>query len=114
MCPVPQVPRGSIGSSDEQTTGGVEPSQDSGVSPPELSRAVISAIAEADGALSIRDIENRVGESLGSIGSEPIEQEVHALERMGIVQRATETSRSYRLSEGGSDIAQGIRILSQT
>lgn len=85
---MPRVRPASTGSAGQQTAHGEEPPHDSGIAPPELSRAVISAIAEADGSLSIRDIENRVGESLGSIGAEPIEQEVHALESMGIVMRA--------------------------
>lgn len=110
---MPEIPQASISPSGGSTSQDAEPVQDSGVTPPELSRAVISAIAEADGALSIRDIENRVGERLGSIGAEPIEQEVHALEGMGIVIRADESSRSYRLTDGGSDIALGIRILRQ-
>jgi hypothetical protein len=103
-----------IGSSGGRSSQASAPSQDSGIAPPELSRAVILAIADADGALSIRDIENRVGAILGAVGAEPIEQEVHALEAMALVARPDETIRSYILTEGGLDIANGISILNPT
>lgn len=82
------------------------------VSPPELSRAVISVLGHAEKPLSIRQIEHGVGDVLNYVGSAPVEGEVSALEQLGVVERGAD-NKLFSLSAQGRELATGIEILSR-
>lgn len=92
---------------------GSEAARRAEVSPPELSRAVISVLGRADHPMSIREIEREVGELLKVTGPAPVEGEVSALEQMRVVERGADGHKLFRLSEQGRELATGIEILSR-
>lgn len=75
---------------------------------PAVRRAIIEALGEAEGGLTVREAESRVGTALGRPHSGTVEDEIEALTDWGLVTREP-GAKKLTLTDAGRRFLEGLR-----